>query len=625
VQSTFAPIELAKRGLIAHSTALQTVGHNMSNATVEGYSRQRVEMKAFEPIYAPQLNRAETPGQIGQGMEVSSITRVRDMLLESRIVGEQNVQGYWEARDKYLLMLEQVQNEPTDQSVRTLLDRFWQSWQELSVRPTETGARRAVLERGNSLAEGINSRYLRLKGIRDMIDGDIKGTVDQVNSLTSEISALSSEIIKSEALGDHPNDLYDRRDLLVGKLSTLIDITVSYRDEDELVISTGGMHLVQGRHHEEFALEPDRNDEGYGKLVWADGGDPVTLRGGTLASLVELRDVDTKGEIQALDLLTQNFVDLVNEVHRRGFGLDGSTGTDFFVQHPFIDNAQGNYDANGDGAYDATYVYRVTGANTLTATDQVGLRGTLTLPAAVGDVTVEYFPTDTVRDLVERINLSGAEVAARLNSEGRLSISGVPAVDARNPDFVLRGLQDSGRFLVGYAGILDQSGPAGAFTWTRPDAVEAFAAGGADFSVAPLAHPSGWIAVNPKMADDPNAIAAASALDGRSAGPGDGTSALAIAQLRTEPVVLGVTTSFDNFFADRAASIGLRGEEAARSLETVNLVMKDLTDTRESLSGVNMDEELTRMLTYQRGYESIARIVTTFDTMLDTIINRMAV
>jgi flagellar hook-associated protein 1 FlgK len=400
---------------------------------------------------------------------------------------------------------------------------------------------------------------------------------------------------------------------------------VSYRDEDELVISTGGMHLVQGRHHEEFALEPDRNDEGYGKLVWADGGDPVTLRGGTLASLVELRDVDTKGEIQALDLLTQNFVDLVNEVHRRGFGLDGSTGTDFFVQHPFIDNAQGNYDANGDGAYDATYVYRVTGANTLTATDQVGLRGTLTLPAAVGDVTVEYFPTDTVRDLVERINLSGAEVAARLNSEGRLSISGVPAVDARNPDFVLRGLQDSGRFLVGYAGILDQSGPAGAFTWTRPDAVEAFAAGGADFSVAPLAHPSGWIAVNPKMADDPNAIAAASALDGRSAGPGDGTSALAIAQLRTEPVVLGVTTSFDNFFADRAASIGLRGEEAARSLETVNLVMKDLTDTRESLSGVNMDEELANMLRYQRGYESIARIVTTFDTMLDTIINRMAV
>ncbi len=147
-------------------------------------------MKAFEPLYAPQLNRAETPGQIGQGMVVSSITRVRDMLLEGRIVGEQNIQGYWEARDKYLLMLEQVHNEPTDQSVRTLLDRFWESWQDLSTRPTETGARRAVLERGNALAEGINDRYRRLKAVRDMIEGDIKGTVEQVNSLTAEIAAL---------------------------------------------------------------------------------------------------------------------------------------------------------------------------------------------------------------------------------------------------------------------------------------------------------------------------------------------------------------------------------------------------------------------------------------------------
>jgi flagellar hook-associated protein 1 FlgK len=624
VQSTFAPIELGKRSLIAHSTALQTVGHNMSNASVEGYSRQRVEMKAFEPLYAPQLNRAETPGQIGQGMAVSTITRVRDMLLEGRIVGEQNIQGYWEARDRYLLMLEQVHNEPTDQSVRTLLDRFWESWQDLSTRPTETGARRAVLERGNALAEGINDRYRRFKAVRDMIEGDIKGTVEQVNSLTAEIAALGGEILKSEALGDNPNDLLDRRDLLVGTLSNLLDITVSYRDEDELVISTGGMHLVQGRHREALALEPDPNDEGYGRLVWADGGDPVTLRGGTLASLVELRDVDTKGEIQALDLLSQNFVDLVNEVHRGGYGLDGGTGADFFVQHPFIDNARGNYDANGDGLFDATYVFRVTGANSLTATDQVGLRGTLTLPGPDGDVTVEYFPTDTVRDLVERINLSGAEVAARLNGEGRLSISGVPAADARNPDFVLRGLADTGQFLVGYAGILAEAGPAGAYAWNRADAVDALAAGG-EHAVAPLAHPSGWIAVNPALADDPNAVAAAAGLDGRSAGSGDGSTALGIAQLRTEPVVLGVTTSFDNFFADRAASIGLRGEEAARSLDTVNLVMKDLTDARESLSGVNMDEELTKMLTYQRGYESIARFVTTFDEMLDTIINRMAV
>ena len=185
MQSTFAPIELGKRGLVATTQGLQTVGHNMSNASVEGYSRQRVEMTATEPLYEPQLNRELTPGQIGQGVEVSRIERIKDMLLEGRIVSEQNVQGYWDARDKYILMLEQVYNEPTEHSVRTLLDKFWESWQELSLNPTEMASRRAVLQRGKALIDGIHDRFRRLKGVRDMLEDDVRGTVKQVNELTT--------------------------------------------------------------------------------------------------------------------------------------------------------------------------------------------------------------------------------------------------------------------------------------------------------------------------------------------------------------------------------------------------------------------------------------------------------
>ncbi len=102
-------------------------------------------------------------------------------------------------------------------------------------------------------------------------------------------------------------------------------------------------------------------------------------------------------------------------------------------------------------------------------------------------------------------------------------------------------------------------------------------------------------------------------------------AALAIAQLRTTPVMVGATSTFDSYFADRVAGIGLKGEEANRSIDTTKLVMKDLTDMRESISGVNVDEELTTMITYQNGYAAIARFVTTFDGLLDTIINRMGV
>ena len=162
--STFAPIELGKRGLVATTEGLQTVGHNVSNASVEGYSRQRVDMSATYPLYAPQLNREETPGQIGQGVDVSRIERIKDMLLEGRIVSEQNLQGYWESRDKYILMMEQVYNEPTEHSVRALMDQFWGAWQDLSLNPTEMASRRSVLETGKALVDGIHDRYVRPEG-----------------------------------------------------------------------------------------------------------------------------------------------------------------------------------------------------------------------------------------------------------------------------------------------------------------------------------------------------------------------------------------------------------------------------------------------------------------------------
>jgi flagellar hook-associated protein 1 len=217
-------------------------------------------------------------------------------------------------------------------------------------------------------------------------------------------------------------------------------------------------------------------------------------------------------------------------------------------------------------------------------------------------------------------------VVARLNSEGKLSLKASPTANPANPDFVLRGLQDSGQFLVGYSGILKASGAAGAYSWARPDAVQGLRAdAGTQFAVAPQAHPSGWIEVNDKLTKDPGYIAAAGGVDGRSEGVGNGTAALAIAQLRTTPVMVGVTSTFDSYFADRVANIGLKGEEANRSLDTTKLVMKDLTDTREALSGVNIDEELSAMIAYQNGYAAIARFVSTFDKLIDTIINRMGV
>jgi flagellar hook-associated protein 1 FlgK len=624
VPSAFSGIEIGKRSLITHTLGLNTIGHNMSNASVEGYSRQRVEMKATDPLYMPALNREERPGQVGQGVDPLRIERIRDMLLEGRIIAETNSEGYWSARDKYILLLEQVYNEPGELSVRALMDKFWASWQELSVHPTEMGARQAVLQRGEALIDALHDRFGRLKATRDMLEQDIVASVEQVNELAAGIAGLNEQIVKIKALGDNPNDLLDRRDLLAGKLASIIDISIGTRDADEYVIYTGGMHLVQGRHYERLGTIPDPDNESYSRLVWDKTGADLTLRGGKLAAMVELRDTDARGEIQKLDLMTVNFIDLVNEIHRRGYGLTETTGLDFFREYPFINNLAGNYDRSGDGEYDSSYVFRITGTNRLQAKEQIGLAGTLTLPAAEGEnrISVDYYPTDTVEDLIRRINVSGAELAAMLNQTGKLTLKGVPSADPANPDFVIRHLEDSGQFLAGYAGLLSAAGGEGAYDWGGADAVLGLNQG-VDFAVAPLAHPAGWIEVNPALGADPGSIASSLAPGG--AAIGDGAAALAIAQLRYQPVMLGSIESFDEYFAQAVTEIGLKGETAAQALETEALVLKELRDMRESLSGVNLDEEMANMVKFQHGYSAAARFVSEIDKMLDTIINRMGV
>ena len=117
--NSFAGIEIGKRSLMAHTTQISTAGHNISNADTEGYSRQRVEVRPFDPLYRPDLERAEVAGQIGQGSEVKSISRVRDELLDKRIVAQQSTESYWSTREKYYTQIEQIYNEPDDISVRS--------------------------------------------------------------------------------------------------------------------------------------------------------------------------------------------------------------------------------------------------------------------------------------------------------------------------------------------------------------------------------------------------------------------------------------------------------------------------------------------------------------------------
>lgn len=621
--STFSGIELGKRSIMAHTDAISTAGHNISNANTEGYSRQRVQLKEFDPLYRPDLERPERAGMIGQGIDVQSITRVRDEMLDQRITAQQNQESYWDTRSKYYTMIEQIYNEPDEVSVRSNMDKFWESWQELSVNPESQAARQAVVTRGESLSDSIKSKWENLMGVGSLINSDIDSTVKQINSYANQIAAVNSEIVRSRGVGDNPNDLLDRRDLLVDKLSKLANITTDRRDPDEFMVHLDGKVLVQGGVARNFDLVSLTDNNGYEKLVWADTREDAFVSGGTLGALIELRDVDVRNEIQSLNTMTMNFSDLVNDVHRNAYGANNVTGLDFFTQHSFVENVNGNFDRNGDGVLDHSYIFRFTGTTTLNPQEQIGFEGVMTFSGPSGNVQVPYHPTDTVETVINRINDSNGEVKAYLDRNNNLVLKGTTAQNVENPDFVIRHVEDSGFFLTGYSGILAASGADGAYDFARADAVESLA--GAQFAVSPVLNPAGYIEVNGVIKNDVKSVAAAFRDDSGNVNAGDGRAAVEIASIRNTKVMIGHERTLDDYFADSVTNVGLKGEQAENNLKSHMAIMDDLRTMRDSISGVNIDEELSDIIKFQHGYNAAAKFVTIWDSLIDTVINRLGV
>lgn len=621
--STFSGIELGKRSIMAHTDAISTAGHNISNANTEGYSRQRVQLKEFDPLYRPDLERPERAGMIGQGIDVQSITRVRDEMLDQRITAQQNQESYWDTRSKYYTMIEQIYNEPDEVSVRSNMDKFWESWQELSVNPESQAARQAVVTRGESLSDSIKSKWENLMGVGSLVNSDIDSTVKQINSYANQIAAVNSEIVRSRGIGDNPNDLLDRRDLLVDKLSKLANITTDRRDPDEFMVHLDGKVLVQGGVARNFDLVSLTDNNGYEKLVWADTREDASVSGGTLGALIELRDVDVRNEIQSLNTMTMNFSDLVNDVHRNAYGANNVTGLDFFTQHSFVENVNGNFDRNGDGVLDHSYIFRFTGTTTLNPQEQIGFEGVMTFSGPSGNVQVPYHPTDTVETVINRINDSNGEVKAYLDRNNNLVLKGTTAQNVENPDFVIRHVEDSGFFLTGYSGILAASGADGAYDFARADAVDSLA--GAQFAVSPVLNPAGYIEVNGVIKNDVKSVAAAFRDDSGNVNAGDGRAAVEIASIRNTKVMIGHERTLDDYFADSVTNVGLKGEQAENNLKSHMAIMNDLRTMRDSISGVNIDEELSDIIKFQHGYNAAAKFVTIWDSLIDTVINRLGV
>ncbi|MFE5324116.1 flagellar hook-associated protein FlgK [Paenibacillus sp. NPDC056579] len=245
MRSTFHGIETAKRSLFTQQAALQTTGHNIANASTAGYSRQVVNMTASRPIEAVGMMHSSIPGQLGTGVEFTSITRVREKFLDDQFRNENKNLGSWEVQSDTLEKIEAIVSEPSDSGIRTVMDSFWKSWSELSKNPEDVTGRKIVRENAIALADAFNLTSKQLKDLSNDLTENINVKVNEINSISTTIANLNSEIQRIEGLGDNANDLRDQRDLLTDQLSKIANIQVQDTPQG-YTIALGGSPLVDG-------------------------------------------------------------------------------------------------------------------------------------------------------------------------------------------------------------------------------------------------------------------------------------------------------------------------------------------------------------------------------------------
>ncbi|MBN8218997.1 MAG: flagellar hook-associated protein FlgK [Spirochaetes bacterium] len=626
--STFLGIEIGKRGVDVHQRGLQVTGQNITNADNEAYSRQRIHLTTMPALTDPSLNREERPGQLGQGPEIAAIRRDRDLYLDERSNTEVGYREYWKGVKDLTTRLEAVHNSLGEANLQARLDRFWSGWQEVAKNPAEPATRAALVQDGALLARGLQDSHRAFTGIRGELDQRIVSEVRTINTMAGNLAELNLRITQSEAAGDNPNDLMDERDRLVGELAKRVDIRTSNKDKDDFIVYIGGKILVQGGTTSLLRATGNPADEGLAAITWAVDGQPASFASGSLKALLETRDQVIPAQLRNLDALAANLIHSVNGLHREGFDLYGRRGQDFFIEKKAPADVFANADGNGDGIEDSSWIFQVTGTQKVNPDAIVGEGGVLSLSDRDGKrITLEYRADERISSVIQRINLAGANVGATLRADGRLLVKANTAESG--PSFAINHLEDSGNFLVGVTGILKNSGEAGAYDRARVNEYRKLGGEMEASAMTPLGHPASWIAVNPHLVKDGGLVAAADGTDtsgrgkDRSNGPGDGTMALSVAALRHGEIQVDGRRTFNEYYTAMVENLGTRGFGAKMEVEKAEALTGHLDGMRKAISGVNLDEEMTRMLSYQHGYKAAARLISVMDEMLETLIVRM--
>lgn len=636
-------LKIGTSGLLAFQRGLSTTGHNISNASTEGYSRQSVTLGTREPGLID-------GNYLGTGVAVKGIARsYSNFLAEDLRVGTSSLGQFEEAAE----MAARLDNLMADQDrgLSSQIERFFSALQDVGNNPTSIPERQVLIGESGALAEQFHQLDGAFNALNSQVNDKLSLYVDEINQHAQSIAELNLAIGYARAVstaGAEPNDLLDERDRVLLKLSKLVSVNVIEQDAGVANVLIGnGQPLVIGGVAETIGLNIGEFDPSIQRLTYQRSNGTTTnitnfLTGGALQGLVDFRDNMLNSSRQQLGLLASGMSEVVNAQHGLGVDLKGNLGGDVFV--PFeaetIENIYNRGSAKSATQiadislvqatdYQATYngaawdvknlkSGEVTVGNGLMAID--GLEIEFSGEPIYGDSFL-IRPNYRAADYFDVAIQAPADVAAAspLKFSGSLANSGTAEVESLvvnsrsdlpldNP-FTLTFDNSFGE--EGLPGYVVTGGPGGFLPF---DPAADF--GGKTFQLEGFGDAEIRLSGKPVDGDVVN-------IERNTEGTGDNRNLHALTELRTKNFLLGKSTSLQDIFALSVSDVGIRTRQSQLSLETQEVLTGQAENAYKAKSAVNLDEEAANLLRYQQAYSAAAKVITVADEMFDILLSTL--
>lgn len=328
-------MHMGKQAMSNSQAALQTTSHNVANANTEGYTRQRVEFSAAEPISTGRH-------RIGQGAKQAEVKRISSEFLNKQLRSETGKLGFADGKQDSLVRVEQIYNESINQGLNGFLSNFFNSFREFSNNPESQATRALVKESSKVLVGDFHRIDKQLNDIQSDIDTQIKAHISEINGYAQGIAKLNDKIHQIEVQGMHANDERDQRDLMLKKLGELVNIRYAEGDNGNVAVTVGNTAVIVSgseaneMHASATAARPGKREGNFDiffKHASQNGVEHVVtneIKSGKIGGLLEVRDVVINDLHDRMDHIAFNVAESVNTIHEVGFDRYNKTGTLFF-------------------------------------------------------------------------------------------------------------------------------------------------------------------------------------------------------------------------------------------------------------------------------------------------------